>query len=178
MFFKSCASRVIMVANKDSSEKALEAYAVKTGGWLLKREMDFISLRIPLESVDLFLAFADSQGLVADRSYVRDDNTQEYLRLVAKIQAKQSLLGQYLAVLDSSGMRGIYAVARGVADLQQGLEEARGRLRGLEERMAYAEITLYFRFHDRRQPLSTGYSDFQWLNAISLPMLLEDFRRP
>jgi len=175
--FQIRASRVIKVGDKEAAARQLIAAAKKTGGWLLRQEPEQVTLRVPKESIDAFLAFADSQGLVTDRSFTRNDHTTEYIQLIAKVQAKQSLLKQYLAVLDSSGSQGIYPVARSIADLQQSLEEAQGRIRGLEERMQFAEIVIYFRFHERRQPLSSGWSDFGWLNSIDLPTLLEDFRR-
>ena len=174
--FQIRATRVIKVGDKEAAARLLIASAKKVGGWLLRQEPAQITLRIPEGAVDSFLAFADSQGIVADRSFARDDYTTEYIALLAKMQAKGSLLRQYLAVLDSSGSQGIYPVARSIADLQQSLEEAKGRIRGLQERMQFAEIIVYFTFHERRAPLSSGWSDFGWINLIDLPSLLEDFR--
>jgi hypothetical protein len=175
--FQIRSSRVVKVGDKESAARLIIARAKETDGWLLRQNPEHISLRIPQEGVNGFLAFIDSQGIVTDRSFARDDYTTEYIALVAKIQAKQSLLKQYIAVLDSSGTQGIYPVAREIADLQQSLEEAQGRVRGLEERMAYAQIDIYFRFRERRQPLSGGSSDFGWINSVDVRSLLENFRK-
>jgi hypothetical protein len=174
--FQIRASRVIKVGDKEATARLLIASAKKMGGWLLRQEPEQITLRIPEDAVNTFLDNADSQGIVADRSFTRDDYTTEYIQLIARVQAKQSLLRNYLAILDSSGSQGIYPVAHSIADLQQSIEEAKGRIRGLQERMQFAEIVVYFRFHERRAPLASGRSDFGWINRIDLPSLLEDFR--
>lgn len=133
-------------------------------------------MRLPQDNVDGFIKHVETIGITADKSYSRTDFTNDYLRLIAGLQAKEYLLKQYFDILDSSGTEGIYPVSREIADLQNNIEILKGQLRGMIERMNYAEVRIYFNFDDRRAPLVTGHSDFQWLNTVNLPSLLEDFK--
>lgn len=171
------AGRVIKVGDRENTAQTLAASAKRMGGWMLRQEPERIALRVPADSVDAFLTIADTLGLTVVRSYVREDNTAEYVGLLAKAQAKRFLLQRYMEVLDSSGTGGVYPVSRSIADLGRSIEETMGRIRGLEERARYAEIDIHFSFQDRRPPRSGGWSDFGWINSVDLPSLLEDFQR-
>ena len=167
---------VLKTGNREGAAEKINQIAENNGGWLILQKPDIINLRIPVESVDDLVEAIDSMGMVTDKVYNRTDCTAQYLNVIAQIQAKQSLLNQYLVVLDSSGTGGIYPVSRSIADLQQGLEELEGNMKGMLERMRYANVKISFQFFDRRQPLATGKSNFEWLNSVNLHSLLEDFR--
>lgn len=167
---------VLKTGNRECVAEKINQIAENNGGWLILQKSDVINLRIPVEFVNDFLETIDSMGIITDKVYNRTDCTAQYLNIIAQIQSKQSLLNQYLAVLDSSGTEGIYPVSRSIADLQQGLEELEGSMKGMLERMRYANVKICFRFFDRRQPLATGKSNFEWLNSVNLHSLLEDFR--
>ena len=170
------ASRVLKTGDVRRASLQILGTADTMGGWMTKATSEEISLRLPHDSVDVFLTMVDSLGIIADRSYQRSDLTNEYLKLIASIEAKEQLLSQYFVVLDSAGTKGIFPVSKSIADLQQSSEILKGQLRGMLERMEYAEVKIYFEFFDRRPPLTTGYSDFEWLNSVNLPSLIEDFK--
>jgi len=170
------ASRVLKTADRKIAADTIISTVEQAGGWLLIDHDQWISLRIPAGSLDTLLEIIDSLGIVTDRRFTRTDRTDECLRLVAGLEAKEALLKQYLTLLDSSDAKGIYPVSREIADLQDSIEQLKGQLNGIFERMEYAEITIHFTFYDRRPPLTSGHSDFEWLNTVDLPSLLEEFR--
>ncbi len=170
------AQLVLKTINQQKTEKQLCSMVDSLDGWLLTSTRQEIRFRLPQQYVDQFLKAVDSLGSTTDKSFSRTDLTNDYLRLVAGIQAKEYLLKQYFDILDSSGTEGIYPVSREIADLQNNLEILKGQMRGMIERMNYSEIRIYFNFNDRRAPLVSGNSDFKWLNSVDLPSLLEDFR--
>jgi hypothetical protein len=170
------ASLVLKTIDQQQSEKILVSAVDNMDGWLLTGNRQEIRFRLPQDSVERFLKCIDTIGITTDKSYSRTDLTNEYLRLIAGLQAKEYLMKQYFDILDSAGTEGIYAVSREVADLQNSIEIIKGQIRGMIERMKYAEIRIHFNFVDRRAPLVTGHSDFEWLNTVNLPSLLEDFR--
>lgn len=174
--FHVSANLVLKTTNQKSSEVQLSASIEQMGGWLIKGNRLELWFRLPHESVDRFLGMVDSMGVTTDKSYSRTDYSSEYLKLVASLQAKEYLLNQYFDILDSSGTEGIYPVSREVADLQNGIEMIKGQIRGMIERMNYAEIRIRFNFYDRRVPVVSGNSDFDWLNTVNLPSLMEDFK--
>lgn len=170
------AQLVLKTINQQKTELQLCTMVDSLDGWLLTSSRQEIRFRLPQQYVDQFLKEVDSLGNTTDKSFTRTDLTNEYLRIVAGIQAKEYLLKQYFDILDSSGTEGIYPVSREIADLQNNLEMLKGQMRGMIERMNYSEIRIYFNFLDRRTPLVSGNSDFKWLNSVDLPSLLEDFR--
>jgi hypothetical protein len=167
---------VLKTTNQQQTEKQLCSILDTMGGWLLIGNRAELRIRLPQENVKHFLESIDSLGVITDKYYSRVDLTNDYLRLVSSIQAKGYLLKQYLDILDSSGSEGIYPVSRAIADLQYNIELLKGQKRGMVERMYYAEIRIAFNFNDRRMPLVSGQSEFQWLNTVNLPSLLEDFK--
>jgi len=174
--FHITAGLVYKTIDQKASEKNISSVVEAMGGWLLNQTPQQIRFRLPKDSVDGFLKMLDSTGVTTDATYARSDFTADYFRLVAGLQAKEYLLKQYLAVLDSSGTEGIYPVSREIADLQNSIELLKGRMRGMIERMEFAEVWVSFNFIDRRVPVVSGNSDFEWLNSVDLPSLLEDFR--
>ena len=170
------ASRVLKTADRKAAADTIIGTVEQAGGWLLNDHDKWISLRIPAGSLDTLLETIDSLGIVTDRRFTRADLTDQCLRLIAGLEAKEALLEQYLTLLDSSDAQGIYPVSREIADLQDSIEQLKGQLNGIFERMEYAEITIHFTFHDRRPPLTSGHSDFEWLNTVNLPSLLGEFR--
>jgi hypothetical protein len=173
--YQISASRVCKTGDVHSARSLILETTGAMGGWMTKATSQEICLRLPRDSVTLFLTMVDSLGLITDRSYQRSDHTNEYLKLIASIQAKEQLLRQYFGVLDAAGTKGIFPVSKSIADLQKSIETLKGQLRGMLERMEYAEVKIHFEFFDRRPPLTTGYSDFEWLNSVNLPSLIEDF---
>lgn len=174
--YQITASRVLKTGDRTGASKAIQKAVEDVGGWLLIENQDYLALRVPAKSVDTLLLFIDRFGLVTDRNYARTDRTDEFLRLTASIEAKESLLAHYLRLLDSSGTEGIYPVSKSIADIQESIETCKGQLTGMFERMEYAEVRVHFNFFDRRPPLTSGHSDFRWLNSVNLPSLLKAFQ--
>jgi|WetSurMetagenome_2_1015567.scaffolds.fasta_scaffold487137_2 hypothetical protein len=170
------ASMVLKTTDQKTTETQLLSLIDGMNGWLLCSNRQEIRFRLPQESIDGFLRRVDSIGVKTDASYSRNDYTNDYLKLVASLQAKKYLLKQYFDILDSSGTEGIYPVSKEIADLQNAIEIVKGQIRGMLDRMNFAEIRISFNFIDRRAPLVSGHSDFEWLNTVNLPSLLEDFR--
>jgi hypothetical protein len=169
-------SLVLKTTDKKAAQAQLSSKIENMDGWLLTANLDEIRFRLPQDSVKHFLGMVDSMGITTDKNYSRIDVTYDYMKLTASLQAKSSLLKQYFDILDSSGTQGIYAVSREIADLQNNIELLKGQIMGMVERMDYAEIRISFNFTDRRVPLVSGHSDFEWLNTVNLPGLLEEFR--
>ena len=166
---------VLKTGNRDIAADSLLAQTRRSEGWLVSQTKDALKVRIPTGSMDRFFRYTDSLGVVTDRIQNRIDFTTAYLKLVARLQAKESLINRYLDLLDSSGTEGIYPVSRHITDMQRSIEEIKGELQGMLARMDYADVTVDFVFFDRRTPLSSGHSDFKWLNDVNLSTLLEDF---
>lgn len=168
--------RVIKTPLKDSLISKLSQKSQLMNGWVVLQNSYQMNFRIPSDTLFYFVNLAESLGVVVDRTYDRFDRTDEYIQLYSSIQSKKRLLKQYLSILDSSGMDNMYAVSRSITDLQGELEIAQGRVNELLEKMMYAEVVIWFQFHDVRPPISNGYSNFKWINTVSLPSVIEDFQ--
>jgi hypothetical protein len=85
------------------------------------------------------------------------------------------MLQDFYAMLKESSDSTIFTIQNEIVHLQTEIEQTTGQIQKLEDRMAFAEITIHFRFQERGAPLTTGRSRFMWLNRLNLPTLMERF---
>jgi hypothetical protein len=174
--YHTSATRVLKTPDRKVAAEKISKRIIGMDGWQVKWTAKEISLRIPEDSLKKFLLTVDSLGLIPDHSFNRVDHTSAYLKLIASLQSKEYLLEQYFAILDSSGFDGIYPVSKAIVELQNNVEMLKGQIRGMLERMEYAEVKIYFDFNDRKPPLTSGHSNFGWLNSVNHSSLLQEFK--
>jgi hypothetical protein len=172
------ASLVLEVGEPQVTGDTLVAKAKEVGGWFQVRTQDSVSLRVPSEKLEPFLAFAGAQGEVADRSYAANDLTGQLVDLRSRLSARESVLDKYYEVLASANPKAVVSVERQITNLVQEIEQLKGRIKLLEHQGAFAAVDVSFRFRDRRAPAKDGSSSFAWLNTMTLEDLVSDFQRP
>jgi len=121
---------------------------------------------------------AESLGVVVDRSFNREDRSLELADLRSRVTARRQMLAQYMDLLRTAEQDGVLTVEREIVSLVSEIESYEGRIRVLEDRIAFARVTVDFRFQDRTAPVDDGSSSFAWLNTVNLSDLLGDFQTP
>jgi hypothetical protein len=102
-----------------------------------------IVVRVPARSYDEAIASMRALGKVEARSESGEDVSQEYVDLEARIRHLQAVEAQLLELLDRANSVGAaLAVQRQLSSIQLDLERARGRLQYLDDRIAFATISL------------------------------------
>jgi Domain of unknown function (DUF4349) len=102
-----------------------------------------IVVRVPARSYDDAVESLRGLGKVEARNESGQDVSQEYVDLEARIRHLQAVEAQLLELLGRANSVGAaLAVQRQLSHIQLDLEQARGRLQYLDDRIAFATISL------------------------------------
>ena len=102
-----------------------------------------IVVRVPSGSYDEAIEALRSLGKVEARTESGQDVSQEFVDLGARIRHLQAVESQLLTLLDRANtVAAALAVQRQLSQVQLELEQARGRLQYLDDRVAFATISL------------------------------------
>ncbi len=166
------AGLVLRVVDREAAIQATVA-AAQFGGWFSSLTPDAVTVRIPTGQVDPFLAGAASLGRVEGRSYDRADLGGQIVDLESRLAARRDVLARYMAVLADASPKAVVQVEREITRVVSEIEGIEGQLKVLRDRAAFAEVTLSFRYRDRRAPRRDGSSSFAWLNSMNVADLLD-----
>ncbi|MBN1335476.1 MAG: DUF4349 domain-containing protein [Deltaproteobacteria bacterium] len=172
------ASLVLKVAQVEPAADTIVARAEEAGGWFSSRTNDRVVLRVPTESTETFVTGVEALGIVVDRSFQSEDRSLQLADLRSRAAARRQMLAQYMDLLKTAEQDAILTVEREIVSLVAEIEGYEGRIRFLEDRIAFSEIAVDFRFQDRTAPVNDGSSSFAWLNTVNLSDLLDDFQTP
>lgn len=168
-------SAVLEVDEPGKAADQLVARAEAMGGWFAQRTQEYLSLRLPARHVDALLDSLPALGLVVEKSMETESLEGQQADLEARLKAKRATLDDYYAMLKVSGDSTIFTLQNAIASLQMDIEQTMQQKLKLEDRMAFARVTVSFRFQDRRAPLANGRSRFPWLNELGLQNLMGRF---
>lgn len=170
------ASLVLKVQVPEDAASALVARAEKLGGYFSRRTQQQLVLKIPAEQVNDWLAYAATLGVVAERSFERQNVNQQLVESRSRLGAREEVMKRYLELLQEAGTASVLQVEQEVNRMVGEIESIKGQLRLTEHRIQFAELTVSFKFRDRAAPLRDGRSSFPWLNTVNLADLVEDFQ--
>ncbi len=170
------AGRTVQVTDRVAASKTMVAAAEKAGGWFSTMTDDSLTLRVPVAALPALLATADSLGRVTDRSYNSQDLSEQLLGLRTRLGSREQALARYLEVLRIAGADALVVVGEQVDQSIYEIESIKGQIQLLENRAAYAQLSLSYRFVDRSAPSPSGNSSFAWINEVNLSSLLYDFQ--
>jgi Domain of unknown function (DUF4349) len=112
-----------------------------------------IVVRIPSGSYDEAIEALRNLGKVEARTESGQDVSQEFVDLGARIRHLQAVESQLLELLDRANtVAAALAVQRQLSQVQLELEQARGRLQYLDDRVAFATISL--EIHEQVLPVA------------------------
>ena len=112
-------------------------------------------IRVPADGYADALRSLKALGRVEALTETGEDVSQEFVDLRARVRQLQAVESQLLELLDRADSVGAaLAVQRELSQVQLELEQARGRLQYLGDRVAFATISLAL--HERIVPVATG----------------------
>ncbi len=149
------ASIRLSVARGDFDDAIREARAIAAGagGFVVSSESSkpkpgkstrgSIVVRVPAKSYVTSLASLESLGRLESEQETSTEVTAEYVDLQSRVRHLEAVERQLLALLAKADtVQSALAVQSNLNDTQLQLEEARGRLRYLDDQTAYATISI------------------------------------
>jgi hypothetical protein len=168
-------SCVLQVEETDKTLLALIAKAESLGGWFTHRSKTSLQLKVPIEFSDSLVTFIATLGVPLDRQLNTSPLESQRKELLSRLKARRATLDDYFAMLKESSDTTVFTIENEIVRLQSEIDQTTGQIQKLEDRMAFAEMTVHFRFQERAAPAATGRSRFKWLNRLELPIFLGGF---
>lgn len=166
----------LKVQKKEQVADALVSKAEELGGYYSSRSDYALQLKIPVAKAEEYLEFVTEQGLVANRSFNSQSLSQEIADLRARLKTREELLQKYFGILEEAQSDHVIAVENEVIRLISEIENLKGQLRKQEHLSTFADISIEFRFRNRRAPIADGSSSFAWINTLNITDMLYNFQ--
>ncbi len=164
----------VRVDDRRAARELTRAHAVEVGGWFSRLGPDEVVCRVPAADVEEFTAWATGLGDLIERNFSRDDLGPAIADAEARLAARKEVMERYLVVLAGAGPSTVVQVEQEITRLVSEIEAVQGELQVLKDRAAFGEVTVSFRFRERRAPVSDGSSNFAWLNTMNVSDFLAD----
>jgi hypothetical protein len=161
-------SVTIRVDDRRAARETVRARSVEVGGWFSRLGPDEVVCRVPTAQVETFTTWAAGLGDLLDRSFSRDDLGPAIADAEARLAARREVLERYMVVLSQAGPSTVVQVEQEITRLVGEIEAVQGELQVLRDRAAYSEVTVGFRFRERRAPVNDGSSSFDWINTMNV----------
>ena len=168
-------SMVLRVDDREATLKEVLDETENKGGWFATLTAESVDLRIPAAEAKAFMEGLRAKGDLVSRGYSSQDHSPELADLASRLRAREAVLARYMEVLTTARSKAVVSVEREISRVITEIEQIKGRIRVLEDKVAYARVWVGFEFKERRAPSRDGSSSFAWLNSMNVSDLLESF---
>jgi hypothetical protein len=152
---------------------AVDALAKEMGGYLVRRDQNSITVRVPAEKYKGALDAIGKLGDVLHREESVEDVTDQFYDLVVRIKNARAMRDRLEDLLkQAKDVKEALAVERELARVTAEIESMEGRLKRMRELISFSTITVDF----KPRPVETINSKvrlpFGWLDHLGLSNLL------
>ena len=156
----------VLVADPDRSADELERWAENNGGYALLTSSNRVVLRLPFAQMpQLRSKLGELSDYVLDLSPQSQDLREAILETVAKINSRQEVLRQTLALLDQADVEGTLAIEKEVLTLIEEVEELTATLQTLNLNRTFSRAEISLRYLEQTLPENIP-SSFAWINGV------------
>ena len=152
---------------------AVEELARSTGGYLVSRGDESVTIRVPTKAFHGALNGVGKLGDELHREVNVRDVTEQFADLEIRLRNAEAVRLRLEALLAKAGkIEDALAVERELERITQTIEQMKGRLRLLGELVQFSTITVNFRARPRDQVGSEVRLPFGWLGELGLVPLM------
>jgi hypothetical protein len=152
---------------------AVEELARSTGGYLVSRGDESVTIRVPTKAFQGVLGGVGRLGDELHREVNVRDVTEQFSDIEVRLRNAESVRLRLEALLAKAGkIEEALAVERELERVTQTIEQLKGRLRLLSELIAFSTITVNFRARPQDKVGSEMRLPFGWLGELGLVPLM------
>jgi hypothetical protein len=152
---------------------AIEELARKSGGYLVSRADQSVTVRVPTNAFQGTLGGVSKLGDELHRQVNVRDVTEQFADLEIRLKNAEAVRQRLEGLLaKAQKIEDALAVERELERITQTIEQMKGRLRLLAELVAFSTITVNFQAKPRDQVGSEVRLPFPWLGELGLVPLL------
>jgi hypothetical protein len=167
------ATLTLAVFEARAAISAVEELARTSGGYLVNRGDDSVTIRVPSRAFRGALGSVSRLGDELHRDVDVRDVTEQFADIETRLRNAQAVRLRLEALLEKAAkIEDALAVERELERVTQTIEQLKGRLRLLSELIAYSTITVNFRARPRDHVGSETRLPFPWLNELGLVPLM------
>ena len=160
------ASMTIGTQQYDESLSVLSGLCESSGGWISSTSENtmnsglrtcYMTLRIPAEQLDAFLAGTGGLGRVTYRSESVEDVTESYYDTKGRLETQKALMARLQAlVTDAASLSELLELEAQIADTQYQLDRLQSSLNSTERRVNYATVDITLREESAAADITDG----------------------
>ena len=152
---------------------AVEELARSSGGYLVTRRDESITIRVPTKAFQGALGGVSKLGDELHREVNVRDVTEQFADLEVRLKNAEAVRLRLEALLAKAGkVEDALAVERELERVTQTIEQLKGRLRLMSELIAFSTITVNFQARPHDQVGSEVRLPFGWLGELGLVPLM------
>ncbi len=157
---------VVLVADPDQAADSLERWAEQTGGYILLKSSDQVTLRFPYpEAALLRERLEELSEDILELSPSSVDLREQILEARARLRSREEVLRQNLALLDRSDVSGTLAIEQEILALIGEIEQLKGSLQKLDIDRTFSLAEISFKVREQTLPENIP-SSFEWINQV------------
>jgi uncharacterized protein YprB with RNaseH-like and TPR domain len=163
------ATMQVSVFNLEDATKKAEELPEKHGGYIQSMTAGQLVLKIPAAKLRTVMTELAGFGVVDQRTLSSQDVTDEFLDIETRIRVLQETQSQLIALLGKARTVDEALHVRQTLDqITMELEVLKGRLRQLENLVAYSTLTLTLVERGPFTPTPSTNDPFQWVNELGV----------
>jgi len=156
----------VLVVDPDQAADSLELWVEQTGGYTLLKSSDQVILRLPFGSIPkLRTKLDDLSEDILEISPQSQDLREQILEAQAKINSREEVLRQSLALLDQADVQGTLAIEKEILTLIDEIEQLKGALQKLNIDRTFSRAEISLRYLEQTLPENIP-SSFDWINSV------------
>ena len=156
----------VLVVDPDKAAESLELWVEQTGGYTLLKSSDQVILRLPFERIpQLRATLRELSEDILEISPQSQDLREQILEAQAKINSREEVLRQSLALLDQADVQGTLAIEKEILTLIDEIEQLKGTLQKLNIDRTFSRAEISLRYLEQTLPEKIP-SSFDWINSV------------
>lgn len=156
----------VLVVDPDKAADSLELWVEQTGGYTLLKSSDRVILRLPFERIpQLRATLRELSEDILEISPQSQDLREQILEAQAKINSREEVLKQSLALLDQADVQGTLAIEKEILTLIDEIEQLKGTLQKLNIDRTFSRAEISLRYLEQTLPENIP-SSFDWINSV------------
>lgn len=163
------------VINVEATQQGLKKYLEETGfGFFYYRDNQKMNLKIQPDKIAVFLEQLKKHGLIVKQDLKTENYREKIMELEVTVKTQEEGLRQTLVLIDRAGFVDAVSIEESLEEMIEEIENARGQLRYIRERIKYAYIALDFKTYAAAVK-SAGAAPFAWVNRLRLDNLFGSY---
>jgi len=156
----------VLVVDPDKAADSLDLWVEQTGGYTLLKSSDRVILRLPFEQIpQLRAALRELSEDILEISPQSQDLREQILETQAKINSREEVLRQSLALLDQADVQGTLAIEKEILTLIDEIEQLKGAVQKLNIDRTFSRAEISLRYLEQTLPENFP-SSFDWINSV------------